>query len=121
MKWNRWKTAAERAGNRLLEMHSDWLIIIEGTSSSNDLAGVQEHPVVLDVDDRVVYSSHVYSWSGWGILEGMYAKRSYASFAKSMEENWAYLIKENIAPVWVGEIGAPHLPDKGSRNTGLAS
>jgi aryl-phospho-beta-D-glucosidase BglC (GH1 family) len=116
MKWKAWAKAAERAGNALLAIQPDWLIVVEGTSSSNDLAGVWERPVVLDVQDRVVYSSHVYSWSGWGTLEGRYAKRAYASFAKSMRENWAYLLDENIAPVWVGEIGAPHLPDKGDRN-----
>lgn len=116
MKWKAWAKAAERAGNALLAMQPDWLIVVEGTSSSNDLAGVWERPVVLDVENRIVYSAHVYSWSGWGTLEGRYAKRGYASFAKSMRENWAYLLDENIAPVWVGEIGAPHLPNKGDRN-----
>lgn len=116
MKWNRWRAAAEKAGNRLLKMQPDWLIVVEGTSSSNDLAGVRGEPVVLDVENRVVYSSHVYAWSGWGSLEGRYAKRTYESFAKSMEENWGYLIKKNIAPVWVGEFGAPHSPDSADRN-----
>ena len=113
MSWDRWATAAERAGNRLLGVCEDWLVFVEGTSSANDLSGVRDRPVILDVPDRVVYEAHVYGWSGWGSLGGMYARRSYKSFVKSMQENWGYLLQENIAPVWVGEFGAPHLPGAG--------
>jgi endoglucanase len=112
MPWGKWATAAERAGNRLLAMNLDWLIFVEGVSSSNDLSGVRNRPIVLDVLDHVVYSAHVYSWSGWGSREGMYAKRPFLSFVKSMKENWAYLLEENIAPVWVGEFGGPHEPSE---------
>jgi aryl-phospho-beta-D-glucosidase BglC (GH1 family) len=115
MTWNRWATAAERAGNHLLAKRPDWLVFVEGTSSSNDLSGVWSRPVVLDVPNRVVYSAHVYGWSGWGTLEGPYwrERRSYESFAKAMDHNWGYLISADIAPVWVGEMGAPHLPNRG--------
>jgi endoglucanase len=114
--WDSWAAAAEKAGNKLLELNPDWLIFVEGTSSSNDLAGVTRRPVVLDVSGRVVYSSHVYSWSGWGSLGGTYAKRTYESFAQSMQENWAYLLEFNVAPVWVGEFGAPHLVGMDDKN-----
>ncbi|KAL2067500.1 hypothetical protein VTL71DRAFT_1925 [Oculimacula yallundae] len=113
MPWSKWATSAERAGNRLLGLRADWLIFVEGVSSSNDLSGARERPIILDHDHRVVYSAHVYSWSGWGSFEGMYAKRSFESFSKSMVENWAYLLEQDIAPVWVGEFGGPHLPNKG--------
>jgi len=116
MTWDRWATAAERAGNVLLEMNPDWLIIVGGTESSNDLAGAGERPVRLNVDNRVVYSSHVYSWSGWGSIEGRYAKRSYPSFVKAMRRNWGYLVEGNLAPVWVGEFGAPDQPGEGDAN-----
>jgi len=113
MPWGKWATAAERVGNQLLTINPEWLIFVEGVSSSNDLSGVRKRPVMLDVPDRVVYSAHVYSWSGWGSREGMYAKRPFLSFVKSMKENWAYLLEENIAPVWVGEFGGPHEPSEG--------
>ncbi|KAI8632533.1 endoglucanase E1 [Xylariaceae sp. FL1651] len=116
MTWNRWATAAEKCGNRLLKMNQDWLIIVEGTESGNDLTGVQVRPVVLDVPDRVVYSAHVYAWSGWGSREGRYAKRSYASFIQAMRKNWAYLVEGDVAPVWVGEFGAPRHPGEGDAN-----
>lgn len=113
MPWRKWASAAEKAGNKILAMRSDWLIFVEGVSSSNDLSGARERPVILDISDRVVYSAHVYSWSGWGSLEGMYATRPFLSFVASMQSNWGYLLSENIAPVWVGEFGGPHLPEKG--------
>lgn len=116
MPWDRWATAAERAGNALLKINPNWLIIVGGTESSNDLSGVGQRPVRLDVDNRVVYSAHVYSWSGWGSMEGRYAKRSYPSFVKSMRHNWAYLVEDNLAPVWVGEFGAPDQPGEGDAN-----
>jgi aryl-phospho-beta-D-glucosidase BglC (GH1 family) len=116
MTWEMWATAAERAGNRLLKMNPDWLIIVGGTESQNDLSGVARRPVVLDVPNRVVYSAHVYSWSGWGSLGGRYAKRTYPSFVQSMRKNWAYLVEGGIAPVWVGEFGAPGEPGRGDAN-----
>lgn len=111
MPWSKWATAAEKAGNRLLKLQSNWLIIVEGVSSSSDLSGVRTRPIVLDIENRVVYSAHVYSWSGWGSWGGMYAKRPFSSFVKSMMENWGYLLEENMAPVWVGEFGGPHKPN----------
>jgi endoglucanase len=113
MPWDTWATAAERAGNRLLALNPDWLIVVGGTESGNDLSGVAARPVRLDVDHRVVYSAHVYSWSGWGSREGRYAKRSYPSFVAAMRNNWAYLVEQNLDPVWVGEFGAPHHPGVG--------
>ncbi|KAI6382966.1 hypothetical protein MCOR25_000473 [Pyricularia grisea] len=116
MTWNRWATAAERCANRLLKMNSDWLMIVGGTESGNDLRGARDRPVRLDVDDRVVYSAHVYAWSGWGSREGRYSKRPYPSFVASMRENWAYLVEGDVAPVWVGEFGAPAHPSVGDAN-----
>jgi aryl-phospho-beta-D-glucosidase BglC (GH1 family) len=116
MTWDRWATAAEKAGNRLLKMNPDWLIIVGGTESGNDLTGVAKRPVVLDVPDRVVYSAHVYSWSGWGSIGGRYCQRTYASFVEAMRKNWAYLVEGDIAPVWVGEFGAPDRPSQGDAN-----
>jgi len=113
MKWDEWATAAERAGNRLLEMQKNWLIIIEGIHSSNDLSGVRERPIVLNVPDHVIYEAHMYSWSGWGNFGGPFSRRSYESFAKAMEENWEYIREQDLAPVWLGEMGAPHDPSRG--------
>jgi endoglucanase len=106
MTWSMWATAAEQASEALLAMQPNWLMFVEGVSSANDCSGARTRPVKLSIPDRVVYSSHVYSWSGWGSLVP-YHKRPYPSFAQDMEKNWGYLLRSNTAPVWVGEFGAP--------------
>ena len=113
MPWEKWAAAAERCGNRLLKMKSDWLVVVEGTESANDLSGAARRPILLDVAHRLVYSAHVYKWSGWGSMDGRFLQRSYASFARTMRHNWAYLLEQDVAPVWVGEIGVSCRPTVG--------
>jgi endoglucanase len=112
MTWSMWASAAEQASEALLAMQPNWLMFVEGVSSANDCSGALTRPIQLSIPDRVVYSSHVYSWSGWGSLVP-YHKRPYPSFAKDMENNWAYLLRSNTAPVWVGEFGVPHNASEG--------
>ncbi|KAF5018654.1 hypothetical protein F66182_9359 [Fusarium sp. NRRL 66182] len=116
MPWSKWAPAAERCGNRLLRMNKDWLVIVEGTESSNDLSHVCKRPILLDVNHRVVYSAHVYAWSGWGSWEGRFLQRDYDSFEKTMRHSWGYILDKQIAPVWVGEVGAPAQPSVGDAN-----
>jgi len=115
MTWNMWASAAEKAGEALLKLQPNWLMFVEGVSSANDCSGAIRRPIELSVPDRVVYSSHVYSWSGWGSLVP-YHKREYDSFAKDMDRNWGYLLSSNTAPVWVGEFGASHNSDQGAHH-----
>ncbi|KAK4631879.1 Endoglucanase E1 [Fulvia fulva] len=115
MTWNMWATAAEKASEALLSIQPNWLMFVEGISSANDCGGARSRPIKLSVADRVVYSSHVYSWSGWSTLVP-YGKRPYPSFPTDMDKNWAFLIRGNIAPVWVGESGAPHHAGDQDRN-----
>ncbi|MCJ1408300.1 hypothetical protein MMC19_002375 [Ptychographa xylographoides] len=112
MRWSSWAPAAEKASEKLLAIQPNWLMVIEGTASANDLSGARDRPIKLSIPERVVYSSHVYAWSGWGNMS-RFSKRPYPSFAEEMDNNWGYLLKENIAPVWVGEMGAPCNPGHG--------
>ena len=68
-KWYSWAAAAEKAARRLLHMQPDWLIIVEGVQSANDISGSRLRPIELTVPSRLVYSAHVYGWSGWGPVE----------------------------------------------------
>ncbi|KAF3937203.1 Endoglucanase [Dactylella cylindrospora] len=114
MLWPLWATAAEKAANRLHKMQPNWLMFVEGVASSNYLQGVRSRPVNITIPNRVVYSAHVYGWSGWGsLLKGPYWSRDYASFAYDMYDNWGFILEGNIAPVWVGEFGAPDVPNTG--------
>jgi len=115
MSWNKWADAAEMASEALLEMQPNWLMFVEGVSSANDCSGARKRPIKLSVPDRVVYSSHVYSWSGWSSLVP-YSKRPYPSFCLDMEHNWGFLLRDNIAPVWVGEFGVSHHRDQGNHH-----
>lgn len=115
MHWGEWADAAEKASERLLAMNPEWLMFVEGISSANDLSGVRKRPVKLSVRGRVVYSSHVYKWSGWGSLKP-FSGRTYEDFAATMWKNWGYLLTEEIAPVWVGEFGTPDTPSEGDQN-----
>ena len=110
--WYAWAAAAEKAAGRLLHLQPNWLIIVEGVQSANDISGARLRPIELTVPNKLVYSAHVYGWSGWGSLRP-YWTRSYESFATDMRKNWAYLLAENIAPVWIGEIGVPEVPNHG--------
>jgi endoglucanase len=113
--WKPWAVAATLAGERLLALNRDWLIIVEGIKSANDLFGARDQPIVLSIPNRLVYSVHVFSWSGWGSLSP-YSSRPYSGFAQDMLRNWAWLLEDNIAPVWVAEIGAPQQPREGDKH-----
>ena len=115
MYWDQWATAAELASEKLLSMNPNWLMFVEGVSSANDLKGVRARPIRLSYPNRVVYSAHVYCWSGWGSLHP-FAYRTYDSFAATMRANWAYILERDIAPVWVGEFGTPLNPSQGDWN-----
>ncbi len=115
MPWDAWAAAAERCGNRLLRINPDWLVVVGGTESGNDLSGVSRRPVRLDLDHRVVYSAHVYSWSGWGSREGRYSRRPYASFVQSMRDNWAYLVEGNLDPRLGRRVRRPPAPRRRRR------
>ena len=115
LSWRTWAAAAERCAEELLDINPEWLMIVEGLSSANDLSGVRTRPVELSVENKVVYSSHVYAWSGWG-ERNPYSTSKYQKFAETMSNNWAYLIEQDIAPVWIGEFGTADYPSAGDRN-----
>lgn len=81
--WNQWATAAEEVANALLMLQLEWLMIVEGVQSANDLSGARSRPIDLPVPNKLGYSSHVYAWSGWRSLYPN-SKRAYTSFAAEM-------------------------------------
>ncbi len=107
-----WRLAAERAGNAILKVNPNLLIIVQGVEKYQDdwywwggnLSGAREQPVRLDVPGQLVYSTHVYG-------PGVYPQPWFSdpSFPDNMpqiwDRHWGYLVKEGIAPVIVGEFG----------------
>lgn len=107
--WDSWAAAAEKASNRLHRLQPDWLMVVEGVSSANDISGARKRPVNLRHENKLVHSAHIYGWSGWGSLDP-YWYRKYDSFAEDMDSNWGYLLENHTAPIWLGEVGSPRHP-----------
>ena len=108
-----WRLAAERAGNAILAVNPDWLIIVEGVESGpsgydwwgGNLSAAGAYPVRLNVPDRLVYSPHDYPASIYG--QPWFSDPSYpANLPSVWDENWGYLFEQGIAPVLLGEFGS---------------
>jgi endoglucanase len=107
-----WRLAAERAGNAILAVNPDLLIIVEGVQTTGgesywwggNLRSAAGAPVRLDVAHRLVYSVHDYPqsvyWQPW-FAEGNYP----ANLPPLWDRTWGYLVQNDVAPVWVGEFG----------------
>ena len=107
-----WRLAAERAGNAILAVNPNLLIVVQGVEQyegdwywwGGNLAGAGDYPVRLDHPDQLVYSTHVYG-------PGVYPQPWFSDpeFPENLpgiwESHWAYLIHENIAPIIIGEFG----------------
>ncbi|HEV3084860.1 MAG TPA: cellulase family glycosylhydrolase, partial [Gemmataceae bacterium] len=108
-----WRLAAERAGNAILQVNPNWLIFVEGIQTYNgqsnwwggNLMGAGAFPVVLNIGNRVVYSAHEYpasvAWQSW-----FNAANYPNNLASHWDTFWGYLYRQNIAPVWIGELGS---------------
>lgn len=107
-----WAAAAERAGNAIGSVNPNWLIFVEGIGTydgqsywwGGNLMGVRDHPVTLDVANKLVYSAHDYPNS-------IYAQPWFQSadfgdtLTQKFDQMWGYIYKEGIAPVYLGEFG----------------
>ncbi len=106
----------ELAGDAILRVNPDVLVICEGigrfsgrlydgtplaTSGVVDLSFVSRAPVTLMSPGHVVYSVHDYPATignvspDWGPVK-----------VGAMNAAWGHLMRDHIAPVWVGEMGA---------------
>ncbi|MBI2942116.1 MAG: cellulase family glycosylhydrolase [Chloroflexi bacterium] len=107
-----WRLAAERAGNAILAVNPDWLIIVEGIERyENDwywmggsLQGAGLAPVRLSRPDKLVYSAHDY---GPGVFnQGWFQAPDFPRNLPTVwDKRWGYLVRQNVAPVLVGEFG----------------
>ncbi len=111
-----WRLAAERAGNAILAVNPNWLIVVEGVEKNvpgqklaghwmgGNLEGVERFPVRLSRSNKVVYSPHEY---GAGVFNQPWF--SEASFPNNLysrwETAWNYIATKGIAPVLIGEFG----------------
>jgi endoglucanase len=107
-----WRLAAARAGNAILAVNPDWLIVVQGIEHLGDdwywwggnLARAGAVPVELSEPGQLVYSSHdygpgVYNQKWFQVIDFPY------NLPEIWRTHWAYLAQDGIAPVLVGEFG----------------
>jgi endoglucanase len=111
-----WRLAAQQAGNVILAVNPDWLIIVEGIEQyhgdsywwGGNLEGAKQFPVRLSQPDKLVYSAHDY---GPEIYDQPWFKAP--NFPNNLPtvwlQHWAYLQMDGIAPVLLGEFGGRSL------------
>ena len=107
-----WRLAAEQAGNTILAINPDWLIIVEGIEQyhgdyywwGGNLEGAEQFPVRLTEPDKLVYSAHDY---GPEVYNQPWFRAS--NFPRNLpgiwQQHWAYLQMDGVAPVLLGEFG----------------
>jgi endoglucanase len=128
-----WRLAAERIGNAVLATNPNWLIIVEGVSCNlpsggspnvwdsvpddpmacdwwgGNLSLAGQYPVRLNVANRLVYSAHDYGISVYD-HQPWFDTTANPTFPANLpavwDHFWGYLVKQNIAPVLVGEFGS---------------
>ena len=112
-----WHQAAEIAGNHLLSINPNLLIIVEGINYASDLRQARMQPIQLTYPKQLVYSPHVYSWFG-GLDDKSLGQLSYSELCQSLDDAWGYLgpkvfqnnsqnttLIDNPVPLWISEIG----------------
>lgn len=75
-----------------------------GAAPAGDLTAAGANPVRLPVAHKLVYSVHEYpdeiaDTARFGIAE------TGPAFVDRMNRTWGYLVRDGIAPVWIGEMG----------------
>ena len=81
-------------------------MFVEGLNYALDLQKVADHPILdsdLTVANKLVYSSHDYSWD---------QNSNYNQLEATLNKNWGYIFSDSskpyYAPVWMGEFGECH-------------
>ena len=108
-----WRLAAERAGNAVLSVNPDLLILVEGVETVNkdsswwggNLSVAGEFPVRLSRPSQLVYSAHDYPPSVGN--QQWFSDVNYPhNLPEVWSRHWGYLAEENRVPVMLGEFGS---------------
>lgn len=112
-----WRLAAEKAGNAILSVNPNLLVIVEGIGTYNgqstwwggNLMGVKDYPVALHVPNRLVYSAHEYPGSMYP--QPWFSDPSYPNNLPAVwDKYWGYLAANT--PILIGEFGTRLQTDK---------
>jgi endoglucanase len=127
-----WRWAAQQEGNAIQAQHPErFLIFVEGTSLATDLTGAYKSPVVLNDPTELVYSPHVYSFSGYcnanshsqcppgsqwqggsppGSPPPFGFLKHWQDLGRALDSQWGFLAESGdqnhiVTPLWLGEFG----------------
>jgi aryl-phospho-beta-D-glucosidase BglC (GH1 family) len=122
-----WTAAAQACGNAILEVNPNLLIFVEGVRwdpagpASNggtywpggNLMGVgtgagsrkSPVPITLSVPNRLVYSAHDYGPDMYAGLPWGQRSSTQADCWAVWDQTWGFIVKNGIAPIWMGEFG----------------
>ena len=96
-----WAMAAEKAGDAVLAINSNMLIIVEGLEYAGTLEGARNHPIELSQPNQLVYSGHLYTWF-------FDASMSYEDLKQIMTTRQLFVTESGhpySAAYWMGEFG----------------
>ncbi|MBV6621630.1 MAG: glycoside hydrolase family 5 protein [Rivularia sp. (in: Bacteria)] len=118
-----WRLAVQKAGNKILDVNPNWLIVVEGIEKNvpnqiqhgyfwgANLEGVREYPVHIKKPNKLVYSPHEYGGSKVSWFQD-------SDFPNNLYQRWEigfnYIHRKQIAPIFVGEFGGYHV-DRNSK------
>ena len=125
-----WRAAAQAEGNIILGLDRNLLIFVEGTSYATDLTGAYSSPVTLEQPSQLVYSPHVYAYSGYcnanarsqcpggtvweagkdGHPPSFDFLANWKDIGRGLDSQWGYLAESGdslgtITPIFIGEFG----------------
>lgn len=116
-----WRLAAERAGNQILNVNKNWLVLVEGIEKNvpnqkqlhyfwgANLEGVRKYPVRLKVSKKLVYSPHEY---GGANVSWFADPRFPVNLYERWETGFHYIVTQRIAPILIGEFGGYFVDNK---------
>lgn len=116
--WADWAALVEECGEAIQAIAPEWIIFVEGVGSYNNvsywwggaLGGVRDRPVALTTPNKLAYSPHEYGQSvggqSWLAYEGQTAPTNWPNnLYETWDLHWSFIHYENIAPIWIGEMG----------------
>jgi endoglucanase len=107
-----WQMEAQNLGNKILAINPHWLIFVEGVECykgdcywwGGNLEGVADTPVRLNVPHQLVYSAHDYPPDVYPLH--YFSSPGYPNNLSGIwTTHWGFIVKDHIAPLWVGEFG----------------
>lgn len=117
-----WAMAAQRCAIEIQKVNPDVLIVIEGVEEvsgdgywwGGNLSGVQDWPIRIPVQDKLVYSAHEY---GPEVFAQPWFES--ASFPDNMDAIWerhfGFIMDDGIGHVFIGEFGIRDTASDGGR------